>query len=335
MVGTKIIAEAWDAAGLYQVGTFIGHRWAEWNGRYRDDVRRFLRGDDGTLTDFVARIVGSPDIYTAPDHALYRSINFITCHDGFTLNDLVSYNEKHNEANGEGNRDGVSENWSWNYGHEGETDDPEIERLRERQIKNAVAVLLASQGTPMLLYGDEVRRTQGGNNNAYCQDNETGWFNWEDVKHHQGLLRFVQRMIRFNQQHPILNIEMYPANSITQPYVNEQVTGLPPYPQVQEHVTYHGVKYRRPDWGHYSHSIALTLNGREQDDEIHIIFNAYWQDLEFELPPYPKGGRWLRVVDTARPAPQDILDEGCERPVDGYTYVVGARSVVILLARDN
>jgi isoamylase len=323
---TKIIAEAWDAAGLYQVGTFIGHRWAEWNGRYRDDVRRFLRGDNGVVRDFAARLIGSPDVYTASDRALYRSINFVTSHDGFTLNDLVSYNRKHNEANGQDNRDGVDENFGWNCGHEGPTDDSEIERLRERQIKNALAILLVSQGTPMLLYGDEIRRTQGGNNNAYCQDNETSWFNWEGAERQAGLLRFMRHMVQFNRWHAVLNLEMYPPNDLAE----ERRPGEP-----FRHIAWHGVRLDEPDWGYYSHSIALTLNGSDGDDDMHMMFNAYWEDLEFELPPRPEGSPWLRAVDTTLPSPDDIAAEGEEPPVAGEAYLVGARSVVILIGHNT
>ena len=186
LAGTKLIAEAWDAAGLYQVGTFVGDYWKEWNGKFRDDIRSFLRGDEGTVPRVAERLLGSPDIYTNDQQTEpERSINFVTCHDGFTLNDLVSYNEKHNEANGENNLDGSDENLSWNCGLEGPTDNPEIEQLRSRQIKNFLAITLLSLGTPMLLMGDEVRRTQHGNNNAYCQDNEISWFDWNLVEKKQ------------------------------------------------------------------------------------------------------------------------------------------------------
>jgi len=327
LAGTKIIAEAWDAAGLYQVGTFIGHRWAEWNARYRDDVRRFIRGDNGVVEDFAARIIGSPDIYTSPDHALHRSINFVTCHDGFTLNDLVSYNVKHNEANGEANRDGTDANWSWNCGVEGPTDDPEIERLRERQIRNALAILLVSQGTPMLLHGDEVRRTRNGNNNAYCQNNETSWFNWQNTTQHTGLLRFCQRLVCLNRQHPVLNLEMYPnAQEHIDPSLHRQC--------VHDHprITWHGVKPYQPDWGYESHSIALELDGGEGDDDFYLIFNAYWQELKFELPLPSRGGCWLQVVDTSLPSPHDIAEPGREPAITGSTYTVHPHSVVVLLA---
>jgi isoamylase len=335
LVGTKMIAEAWDAAGLYQVGTFVGHRWAEWNGRYRDDVRRFLRADDGTVTHFLSRVTGSTDIYTAPDHALHRSINFVTCHDGFTLNDLVSYNRKHNEDNGEDNRDGTDQNYSHNYGHEGPTDDPAIEAVRLRQIKNAVAILMVSQGTPMLLYGDEVRRTQRGNNNAYCQDSELSWFNWEDVEKHGDLLRFVRRMVQFNREHPVLNLEVYPSDSSP---AQESLEGTACLRDevVERHIACHGVKLNQPDLGYFSHSIVLQLRGQSVgDDDLHIAFNAYWEDLEFELPARPRNSPWLRAVDTSLPTPDDIVDPGQERPVEEATYVAGARSVVILIAHNK
>ena len=320
---TKIIAEAWDAAGLYQVGTFVGHRWAEWNGRYRDDVRRFLRGDKNTVIDFAGRLVGSPDIYTTPDRALYRSINFITCHDGFTLNDLVSYNHKHNEANGEGNRDGADENYSWNCGHEGPTDDPEVERLRERQIRNALTILLVSQGTPMILFGDEARRTQLGNNNAYCQDNEISWLNGDDIRRHADLVRFVRLLIRLNRRHPAFNMEVY---------TTAQVTGADlTRGQVHERVTWHGVRLNHPDWSYYSHSIAISLSGGQDDADFYMLFNAYWQPLDFELPPLPEGKQWRRLIDTALPPPDDIVEEEIAPPVAAM-YTAAPRSVVVLMS---
>ena len=195
LAGIKLIAEAWDAAGLYQVGSFIGDSWKEWNGRFRDDVRSFFKGDRDTVSRFASRLLASPDIYGHEEREPEQSINFVTCHDGFTLNDLVSYNSKHNEANGEDNRDGTNDNLSWNCGVEGPTDDPEVERLRNRQVKNFFAVTLLAVGTPMLLMGDEVRRTQSGNNNAYAQDNETSWFDWGLLTKHGDVRRFVKRLI--------------------------------------------------------------------------------------------------------------------------------------------
>src|SRR6185369_6492408 len=195
LAGTKLIAEAWDAAGLYQVGSFIGDAWKEWNGRFRDDVRSFFRGEDGTVTRLADRMLGSPDVYGHKGREAEASVNFVTCHDGFSMNDLVSYNHKHNEANGEDNRDGADDNRSWNCGVEGPTDDPAIERLRNRQVKNMLTVTLLSLGVPMMLMGDEVRRTQGGNNNAYCLDDESNWFDWSLVEKHADLLRFVSLLI--------------------------------------------------------------------------------------------------------------------------------------------
>ena len=200
LAGTKLIAEAWDAAGLYQVGSFVGDSWKEWNGRFRDDVRRFVKGDRSTVRLFAQRLLGSPDIYGHREREPEQSINFVTCHDGFTLNDLVSYNEKHNEANGEGNQDGSNENLSWNCGIEGPSEDAEIERLRRRQIKNFLAILLISVGTPMLLMGDEMRRTQRGNNNAYCQDNEMSWLDWSLLDRHRDLHRFVRTLVGYRRR---------------------------------------------------------------------------------------------------------------------------------------
>ncbi|HYJ93820.1 MAG TPA: glycogen debranching protein GlgX, partial [Vicinamibacterales bacterium] len=196
LAGTKLIAEAWDAAGLYQVGSFVGDTWQEWNGRFRDDVRRFLKGDEGSVPAIAARLQGSPDLYGHEEREAEQSINFVTCHDGFTLNDLVSYNQKHNEANGEHNRDGSNDNLSWNCGTEGPTDDVEIEAVRDRQVKNFFALALLAAGTPMLLMGDEVRRTQRGNNNAYCQNNEISWFDWSLLDVHADVQRFVKTLIR-------------------------------------------------------------------------------------------------------------------------------------------
>ena len=316
---TKIIAEAWDAAGLYQVGSFIGDRWAEWNGRYRDDVRRFIKGDRGMVRDFAGRLMGSPDLYSDPGRQPHRSINFVTCHDGFTLNDLVSYNEKHNLVNGEDNLDGLDANFSWNCGVEGPTDDPEIERLRLRQIKNLIAVLLVSQGTPMIQMGDEARRTQHGNNNAYCQDNEISWMDWNRVAHNADLRRFVRRMIHFRRHRPSLNSEIY---------LSEQRHGN----GVAKHVSWHGVNLNRPDWSDASHSLAFTLHDYPGDDDMHVIINAYWEPLEFELPPPRNGRRWHRVVDTALDSPHDIAEPGRGPLVATPAYQAQSRSVVILVA---
>lgn len=315
LAGTKIIAEAWDAAGLYQVGNFIGHRWAEWNGHFRDDVRRFVKGDAGMVQALAARLTGSPDLYPQPDREPNRSINFITCHDGFTLNDLVSYNDKHNEANGEGNRDGNSLNWSWNGGVEGPTTDSAIESLRLRQIKNFLTLLFAAQGTPMLAMGDEVRRTQQGNNNGYCQDSELSWFDWQAVERQAQLLRFVRGLIRFTQGRALFEAERFWT------------------PLGQSQITWHGVHLNQPDWGHNSHSLAFSLRNAEAGEHLHLILNAYWESLAFDLPILPAGQLWRRVVDTAQPAPADLAEPGVEPIVTTSRYLAQPRSTVILLAR--
>ncbi len=318
LAGTKIIAEAWDAAGLYQVGTFIGHRWAEWNGQFRDDTRRFLKGEPGTAKPMAARIQGSPDLYPQYDREPNRSINFVTCHDGFTLNDLVSYNKKHNFVNREQNRDGTSVNFSWNCGTEGPTDVPEVQALRLRQIKNFLTVLFVSQGTPMLLMGDEVRRTQSGNNNAYCQDNEISWFNWEDLNGHADTLRFVRKLIQFTQDRAIFREERF---------WNQSHEGFVPV------ITWHGITLKQPDWGEYSHTLAFELKCPKYDDHLHIMLNAYWKTLGFALPSLPKGERWYRIVDTSKPSPEDFCEPEVAPMIEGTTYAVTARSSVVLLAK--
>lgn len=319
LAGTKIIAEAWDAAGLYQVGSFIGDRFAEWNGPYRDDVRRFVKGDRHTIGALAARMMGSPDIYWQLDREPNRSINFITCHDGFTLNDLVSYNHKHNEANGEENRDGNNDNHSWNCGVEGATNDLAVESLRLRQIKNFLTILFMSQGTPMLLMGDEVRRTQLGNNNAYCQDNELSWFDWDAVEKNTDLMLFVKKIIHFSQSLAIFQEERI-----------LEVT----YSSHRPHIIWHGVKLEQPDWSDNSHSLAFTLYHPKAGEHLHIILNAHWEPLTFELPPplYIKE-RWHRIVDTALPTPEDFCSLQLALPVYGDTYRAEAHSSVVLIAQ--
>ncbi|HHP7244954.1 MAG TPA: glycogen debranching enzyme, partial [Elainellaceae cyanobacterium] len=312
----KLIAEAWDAAGLYQIGEFIGDRFAEWNGPFRDDVRRFVKGDRNTVGRLAARILGSPDIYRHPDRDPCRSINFITCHDGFTLNDLVSYNHKHNEANHEENRDGANDNYSWNCGEEGETPNPEIRSLRLKQIKNFFTILLVSQGTPMILMGDEVRRTQLGNNNAYCQNNESSWLDWAKIDHHGDVLRFVQGLIHASQKLRLFERETY-------------LNVCPDHDNVN--LVWHGVCLNQPDWSDDSHSLAFTLYELEVDERLHVILNAYWEPLTFELPDIPDGRSWRRIVDTALPSPDDFCDVMVAPVVDGNRYRAEARSSVILL----
>ena len=315
---TKLIAEAWDAAGLYQVGSFIGDRFAEWNGPFRDDVRRFVKGDANTVGMLASRILGSPDLFVDdPQRETNRSINFVTCHDGFTLNDVVSYNQKHNEANGENNRDGTDANFSWNSGIEGSADDPAIQKLRVQQMKNLITILLIAQGTPMLLMGDEVCRTQKGNNNAYCQNNALNWFDWDHLNHHGEVLRFTQRMVDLVQ-----NLQLFQQTQWLQ--ITEKSIDQP-------HITWHGVNLFEPDWAEHSHSLAFTLHDPKFEEEMHVMLNAYWEPLEFTLPQPHAHSQWYRIVNTARPAPKDIVD-GTTEAVKGNHYQVEARSCVVLMA---
>jgi glycogen operon protein len=319
LAGIKLIAEAWDAAGLYQVGSFIGDSWKEWNGRFRDDVRSFLKGDPGTVKRLASRLLGSPDIYGHQEREPEQSINFITCHDGFTLNDLVSYNAKHNEENGENNRDGTDNNLSWNCGVEGPTDDPEIEKLRNRQVKNFHTITLLATGAPMLLMGDEVRATQRGNNNAYCQDNETSWFAWNLCKKHADIYRFVKHLIRARLRRDItLEDTGLTLNQLLQ----------------QARIQWHGVELNKPDWGDESRSIALTAWSLKGRFVIHLMINAYWEPLEFELPPVPEqfGNKWYRWIDTYRESPDDIRTLNEAPIVKEPLYLVQARSIVAIIA---
>jgi glycogen operon protein len=320
LAGTKLIAEAWDAEGLYQVGEFAGDHFTEWNGKFRDDVRRFVMGGHDTVSSLADRLKGSPDIYPQPTRRPNRSINFVTCHDGFTLNDLVSYNHKHNEANGEDNLDGTNDNFSWNCGIEGETKEPQIESLRLRQIKNLLTILLISEGTPMLLMGDEVRRSQLGNNNAYCQDNEISWFDWSLVDKNADLLRFTKKLIHFVQTTAIFRQQKF----------------LTTTPGSEPYIIWHGVELGEPDWGYSSHCLAFTLHHPEKDEHLHIMLNAYWEELPFKLPPpILPHERWYRIVDTAQPSPKDFSPLDSAPPIQSYTYPLQARSVVVLMARSD
>jgi isoamylase len=318
--GTKLIAEAWDAAGLYQVGSFIGDSWKEWNGQFRDDVRRFIKADRGTVTRLARRLLGSPDIYGHQEREPEKSINFVTCHDGFTLNDLVSYNDKQNAANGEDNRDGSQKNLSWNCGIEGPADDPEVERLRTRQVKNFLTLTLLAVGAAMVLMGDEVRRTQRGNNNAYCQDNEISWFDWTGLEQHAELHRFTRLLLRLRSMRDLARRE----GDLT---LNELLG--------QARISWHGVKLHQPDWSDDSHSLALTFNSLEGRFFIHVILNAYWEPLTFELPPLEGNLHqgWHRAIDTALPRPHDISEGPADAPlVRDKTYLTQPRSVVLLFA---
>ena len=316
LAGTKLIAEAWDAAGLYQVGSFIGDTWQEWNGRFRDDVRRFWRGDDRTVPALARRLLGSPDLYGHEEREAEQSINFVTCHDGFTLNDLVSYNRKHNEANGEDNRDGSDDNASWNCGCEGPTDDPEVEALRSRQVKNFATVLMLAAGTPMLLMGDEVRRSQGGNNNAYSLDDEATWLDWRLLEQHRGLHRFVAQLAAFRQRNDVV-----PES--TARTLNQLLQWA--------RIDWHGVALGQPDWGDDSHALAFTARTPDWPFALHAMFNAYWEPLTFELPTgADEVYRWQRCVDTALPSPDDFYHLSAAPPVTGGTYRLAPRSCVVL-----
>ena len=317
LAGTKIIAEAWDAAGLYQVGSFIGDRWAEWNGKYRDHVRRFMKGDKGFVSKFASKIMASPDIFIDPEREPNRSIHFVSCHDGFTLNDLVSYNKKHNEDNLENSRDGSNINFSWNCGVEGETTDPFINELRLRQIKNFLTLTFISQGTPMLLMGDEVRRSQGGNNNTYCQDNEIGWFNWELVNENAGLLDFTKGLIAFTQEREIFKIEDLLASS-------EDID--------EPHIAWHGIELNKPDWSKHSRSLAFTLFYPDANEVIHVMVNAYWKSLKFQIPD-SKGKSWYKVVDTAASTSKDFSAVGKGEIISKKSIPIKDRSIIVLMAQ--
>jgi isoamylase len=318
LAGTKMIAEAWDAAGLYQVGSFIGDNWHEWNARFRDDARGFLKSDRGTVSKLAVRLLGSPDIYRDKEREPEQSVNFVTCHDGFTLNDLVSYNRKHNEENGQKNQDGVDDNLSWNCGAEGEVEDPEIEALRNRQVKNFLMLNVLAVGTPMLLMGDEVRRTQRGNNNAYCQDNEISWLDWDLLRKHADIRRFVRMILAFRARREII-VE------------NPRLTLSALLRQAR--IEWHGVALSRPDWSDDSHSIALTVKSLRRRFTLHAMLNAYWETLSFELPAIDTrdGGLWRRWIDTARPSPDDICDWEDAELVVQSKYEVAPRSIVILV----
>ena len=317
LAGTKLIAEAWDAAGLYEVGSFIGDSWKEWNGRFRDDVRSFFRGEEGSVTRFADRLIGSPAIYGHKEQEPEQSVNFVTCHDGFTLNDLVSYNSKHNEANDEDNRDGTNDNRSWNCGVEGPTEDPSVEKLRKRQVKNFLAVTMLSVGMPMMLMGDETRRTQGGNNNAYCQDNEISWFDWTLLTKHADIHRFVTLL----NARRVLRDSKPERQRVS---LNQLLRGV--------NLAWHGVRLNQPDWGESSHSIAFTTELHEEKLLFHVILNAYWQALDFELPRLDRRGEnsWRRWIDTALDSPHDIVEWETAESVPGYAYRAELRSVVIL-----
>jgi glycogen operon protein len=316
-----LIAEAWDARGLYHVGAFPGLSWTEWNGRYRDVIRRFLRGDCGIIGEVATCIGGSSDLYADDGRLPENSINFITCHDGFTLRDLVSYNYKHNEANGEDNRDGTNDNLSWNCGVEGETDNPGIINLRRRQAKNCIAILMISRGVPMLMAGDEVLHTQHGNNNAWCQDNELSWFDWRLVDTERDMLEFVRGMIALRRRHP----------SLTR---NAFFTGNPILGRDISDIVWHGVRLNEPAWHDgASQFLAFTIAGLDANEpDLHVILNMADATVNVPLPPIP-GRAWFSVADTAEPATAAALPPENQHPSSLQTWQMQPRSVAIFEGR--
>ena len=314
LAGAKLTAEAWDAAGLYEVGSFSKDRWKEWNGRFRDDVRSFLKSDRGRVLSLQQRLLGSPDLYRTHVHPSQPCINFITCHDGFTLNDLVSYNNKHNDNNEQQNCDGVWDNLSWNCGVEGPSDNPAIESLRERQIRNAYALTLLSAGVPLLMMGDEVRRTQMGNNNAYCQNNFVSWFDWDLLARNSALRCFVTALIRLRKQF----VHDERGNSLS---LAEFL--------MQARIDWHGVRLFSPDLSEDSHTLAATGH-IENGHAFHLMLNAFWEPLNFAVPAAPEKASWVRVIDTFLPSPKDIMDS----PADAVfsNYLVQSRSTVLLMS---
>jgi glycogen operon protein len=325
---TKIIAEAWDAGGAYQVGWFPGGRWAEWNDRYRDNVRRYWRGSQKETRYLATRLSGSSDLYLRDGRKPFHSINFITSHDGFTLMDMVSYNEKHNDNNGEENRDGSDNNNSLNYGHEGPSLDPVLNNIRDRQLKNFFTTLLISLGTPMILGGDEIGRSQQGNNNAYCQDNQVSWYDWSLLEKNTGLFRFVKEMIAFRLRHPgFMRPEFY--------------TGREGNYNAIPDINWYNEKGASPDWEQIGYSLALEINGqqasvvRDRDENaFYIMFNASLEPVIFFIPSATNRKRWFRVIDTSMGSPHDILPAGNEEQlIPPYRYEVKARSTVILISK--
>ena len=327
----KLIAEPWDVGeGGYQVGNFPAG-WTEWNGKYRDEVRAYWKGEGGIVGDLAYRLTGSSDLYEHDGRLPYASINFVTAHDGFTLHDLVSYNEKHNEENGEDNNDGEDHSTSWNHGEEGPTDDPEIRRLRSRQKRNMLATLLLSQGVPMILYGDELGRTQNGNNNAYCQDNETSWVDWDLSQEDWNLLAFVRRLIRLRKEHPVFRRRHFFQGRKIQGADIKDITWLDP----------DGKEMGDEEWDvNHARSLGLQMAGYskdqydpkgrpEIDDDFILLFNAHHEDISFSMPPNPEEARWEVLVDTSHDA--ELRPDGTFKP-DG-DYPLRARSMAVLINR--
>lgn len=313
---TKLIAEAWDAAGLYQVGSFPGHRWAEWNGKYRDVVREVLRGDKGKIQELATRISGSSDLYQHQDGLPINSINFITCHDGFTLRDLFSYNQKHNEANGEESRDGCNNSLSYNHGEEGQTDNPAILELRKKQAKNAFAILLLSEGVPMLLAGDELYNSQNGNNNGYCQDNELTWIDWNLAEQNADMLRFVQQMIALRKRHASIMRRRFLTGDLVE---GREITDI----------SWHGEKLDAPLWDDPdTRLLAFTLAGvKYNESDLHVVINMSDEETLVELPGI-KGKKWCLSIDTSKQSPHDIIRKANQKPMTDTTFLVKGKSIV-------
>ena len=324
---SKVIAEAWDAAGLYQIGSFPGARWAEWNGKYRDCIRNFIKGEPGIIGEVAGRITGSADLYQGRHHEPTNSVNFVTAHDGFTLYDLTAYNEKHNWANGEGNNDGIDDNVSWNCGAEGETDDQWINDLRKRQVKNFATIHMLSIGVPMIVAGDEFMRSQGGNNNTYCHDNEINWFDWNKIQQPER-----QEMIRFWSM--IMDKRKRYIDHFKGKYFEGKQNRFGLYD-----VSWHGTKLNSPGWDDPNAlCLGMTLGDTAEDTDqtlnIHVMFNMYWDGVEFEIPQ-ASGLRWYRAIDTALPTPNDIQPPEQQVAIEGNTYLVTGRSIVVLASRET
>jgi len=319
----KIIAEAWDAGGAYQVGKFPG-RWAEWNGRYRDDVRRFWRGDPGFKGLFATRLTGSSDLYQSSSPA--RSINFITCHDGFTMNDLVSFSHKHNIENGENNRDGENHNFSCNWGAEGLEAAPEVEIIRRRMIKNMIATLLLSLGIPMLLAGDEFRRTQRGNNNSYCQDNDISWIDWALLEKNRDIFSFTRSMIAFRKMHPVFSMPVF-------------FSGKECPDNGREDISWHGLKPDEPEWDTDDGCLAAMINGSIRTDkdegnncDFYLAFNSSGKEQVFTVPGSPSGREWRRAIDTSAASPDDIYIESRGPEIREEQITLSGHSLKVLMA---
>ncbi len=314
---SKLIAEAWDAAGLYQVGSFPSWgRWAEWNGRFRDCVRRFVKSDGDAGPELVQRLQGSPDLYG--ERGAEASVNFVTCHDGFTLYDLVSYNEKHNLENGEDNRDGANDNYSWNCGVEGETEDESIRSLRLRQVKNAVTLLLLSRGVPMLLSGDEFLNTQSGNNNVYCQDGPISWLNWEDLEKHKDVHQFFRKMIHFRKEHPVLRKSDFQTETNSSGYPELSFHGTRPW-DIRLDEPFHCVSFL--------YSEPAKEFGTKKDCFIYCMVNAYWEEKEYQLPELPKKMKWEVVADTS-----DETGKSDGKKINGPVTLM-PRSIMVLIGK--